>query len=55
MIQDVARSTGHPACQRPVCLVYDPAGFIKNPTGLRKDLEKLSPDSLIVVQIVPKR
>jgi len=30
LIQDVARYKAHPDCERLVCLVYDPAGFIKS-------------------------
>ena len=46
----------HPDCKNLVCLVYDPAGLLKNPTGLISDMEKLSSESLIVeVDIVPKR
>lgn len=56
LIQDVARYKSHPDCKKLDCLVYDPAGLIKNPAGLIKDLEKLSSGSLIVeVHIVPRR
>jgi len=56
LIQDVTRYKVHSDCKRLVCLVYDPAGYIKNPAGLKNDIEKLSTESLTVeVYAVPRR
>jgi hypothetical protein len=56
LIQDVARYRSHPECKKLVCLVYDPAGLLKNPAGLISDIEKLSSESLVVqVHVAPKR
>jgi len=39
-----------------VCIVYDPAGLLKNPTGIISDIEQLSTESLAVeVHVAPKR
>lgn len=38
LIDDIARYRKHPDCNTLVCFVYDPEGFIVNPTGLEKDL-----------------
>jgi hypothetical protein len=56
LIQDVTRYKSHPDCKQLVCIVYDPAGLLKNPTGIVSDIEQLSTESLAVeVQVVPKR
>lgn len=38
LIIDIKRYQKHPDCQRLICFVYDPGGFIKNPAGLESDL-----------------
>jgi hypothetical protein len=56
LIQDVARYKSHPDCKKLVCIVYDPAGLLKNPTGIISDIEQLSTESLAVeVHVAPKR
>jgi hypothetical protein len=56
LIQDVARYKNHADCKKLMCLVYDPAAFIKNPNGVESDIQKLSSESLGVEAIVvPKR
>jgi hypothetical protein len=56
LIQDVIRYKSHPDCKKLVCIIYDPAGLLKNPTGLISDVEELSSDALVVeVHIAPKR
>jgi len=37
---DIQRYRAHPDCKRLVCFVYDPDGFIKNPSGLEADLTR---------------
>ncbi len=55
LIIDIAKYKGHPDCETLVCFVYDPEGFISNPTGLENDLNKLSNDELKVsVYVTPK-
>lgn len=55
LIVDIARYRAHPDCKTLVCFVYDPDGFISNPTGLENDLSKLTNDELkISVYVAPK-
>lgn len=39
LIIDIARYQAHQDCEHLICLVYDPAGWLNNPHGLKKDLE----------------
>lgn len=56
LIQDVARYGNHPDCRRVVFFVYDPHGFVKNPSGVISDMQKLSTERLgVEVVIVPER
>ena len=55
LIIDIAKYKEHPDCETLICFVYDPEGFISNPTGLENDLNKLSSDKLKVsVYVAPK-
>src|SRR5262249_8180822 len=36
LIQDIARYKEHPDCKTLTCLVYDPQGFLKNPSRTYK-------------------
>jgi hypothetical protein len=55
LLIDIARYKSHPDCKTLVCFVYDPEGFISNPTGLENDLNKLSNSEFKVsVYISPK-
>jgi hypothetical protein len=38
LIEDIAHYRTHPRCEFLVCLVYDPGGYIGNPTGFERDL-----------------
>jgi hypothetical protein len=38
LIIDIKRYQAHPDCKTLVCFVYDPGGFIRNATGLTKDI-----------------
>ncbi len=38
LLVDIARYRGHPGCDSLVCFVYDPNGYIANPSGLENDL-----------------
>jgi len=42
LIVDIARYAKHRDCKTLVCFVYDPGGRIKNPAGVKGDLEKMS-------------
>jgi len=55
LIVDITRYKAHPDCKTLFCFVYDPEGFISNPSGIENDLNKLSNDELQVnVFIAPK-
>lgn len=54
LIIDIARYRSHPDCETLVCFVYDPEERIKNPIGLKTDLEKNSIDIKVKVIISPK-
>lgn len=51
LIVDIGRYQAHPDCKRLICFVYDPEGYIRNPTGLESDLSKVH-DKLEVKVIV---
>lgn len=51
LIVDIGRYQAHPDCGRLICFVYDPEGYIRNPTGLESDLSKVH-DKLEVKVIV---
>jgi hypothetical protein len=36
---DIARYESHPSCDKLICFVYDPDGWIKNPRGLEADIK----------------
>ena len=46
LIIDAARYKSR--CKTLICFVYDKGGYLKNPFGLKNDLEKLSSDGLSV-------
>ena len=54
LIVDIARYRVHPDCKRLFCFVYDPDGWISNPSGLEHDLCKSEADFKVVVLIIPK-
>ena len=38
LIIDIKRYQSHPDCRQLICFVYDPGGYLKNPSGLENDL-----------------
>jgi hypothetical protein len=38
LIIDIKKYQKHPDCKRLICFVYDPGGYLKNPTSLEADL-----------------
>lgn len=54
LIIDINRYTSHQDCKTLVCFVYDPEGYINNPSGIENDLESTSSDLKIKVNILPK-
>lgn len=41
LIIDIKRYQSHPDCRHLLCFVYDPAGYLKNPSGLENDLSRV--------------
>lgn len=54
LIVDSQRYRAHPDCEKLLCFVYDPEGWISNPRGLENDLNKKDEDFELKVLIVPK-
>ncbi|MGH7147015.1 MAG: hypothetical protein ACREIJ_03840 [Nitrospiraceae bacterium] len=40
LIIDIKRYQSHPDCHHLLCFIYDPAGYLKNPSGLENDLSR---------------
>ena len=53
LIIDIKRYQAHQDCETLLCFVYDPGGFLKNPSGLANDLSKKHDKLLVKVIIVP--
>lgn len=54
LIIDIAHYQVHPDCKSLVCFVYDPDGYVRNPSGLENDLSKRHGDLLVKVYVMPK-
>lgn len=52
LIIDIEKYKSHPDCKRLFCFVYDPDGFITNPRGMEKDLNRdsTSPSVRVIIQ-----
>ncbi len=46
---DIPHYKGHPGCERLFCFIYDPDRRVRNPTGLKRDLEKIDPGFVTVI------
>src|SRR5262249_39670147 len=54
LIIDIARYEKHPDCKMLYCFVYDPNGYIKNPSGIEADLSRSGEPFPVKVYIGPK-
>lgn len=54
LIEDIGRYKEHPDCHILSCFVYDPEGWISNPSGLERDLSKKIEGLTVSVRIEPK-
>lgn len=54
LIIDTARYQSCSYCKHLVCFVYDPNGYINNPTGLEKDLSGQRDNVFVTVLVRPK-
>ena len=48
LIIDREKYKVHPDCKKIYCFVYDPQGYLGNPIGIKKDLEKGNEDYIKV-------
>ncbi|MBP3894216.1 MAG: hypothetical protein J6D34_09285 [Atopobiaceae bacterium] len=46
---DIPQYKEHPGCERLFCFIYDPGRLVRNPTGLKRDLEKIIPGFVTVI------
>lgn len=46
---DIPQYREHPGCERLFCFIYDPGRLVRNPTGLKRDLEKIIPEFVTVI------
>lgn len=46
---DIPQYKEHLGCERLFCFIYDPGRLVRNPTGLKRDLEKIIPGFVTVV------
>lgn len=54
LIEDIARYKAHPKCKTLICFVYDPNGYISNPSGIENDLSRKENGIDVKVMIIPK-
>lgn len=54
LIEDIGRYKEHPNCRFLSCFVYDPEGWISNPSGLEKDLSKKVNSLDVRVRVEPR-
>lgn len=54
LLIDIQRYQVHPDCKYLICFVYDPEGWISNPTGLENDLSQQNDKFVVKVMIAPK-
>jgi hypothetical protein len=52
LLIDIGRYQSYQDCRRLICFVYDPMGYVKNPSGLETDLSKTIGDFVVKVIIV---
>lgn len=55
LIVDIEKYQSHPQCRRLICFVYDPSGYIANPSGIENDLHSKNRDIELQVIISPKQ
>lgn len=48
LIIDREKYKTHPDCRKIYCFVYDPQGYLGNPIGIKRDLEKGNEDYIKV-------
>lgn len=55
LLEDIARYKKHPDCKTLICFVYDPDLRVRNPVGLKQDLESQSSEGMkVILLIYPK-
>lgn len=46
---DIPQYKKHPGCNHLFCFIYDPNRFVRNPIGLKSDLEQVDPGFVTVI------
>lgn len=46
---DIPQYREHQGCKRLFCFIYDPGRLVRNPTGLKRDLERIIPEFVTVI------
>lgn len=46
---DIPQYKEHPGCEHLYCFIYDPGRLVRNPTGLKRDLERIDPGFVTVI------
>lgn len=54
LLIDIHRYRAHPDCKNLICFVYDPKGYIQNPSGMEHDLTGTENDFFYETIIIPK-
>jgi hypothetical protein len=52
LLIDIGRYQSHQDCRRLICFIYDPGGYLKNPTGLETDLSQTTEKLEVKVIVV---
>lgn len=53
LLVDIARYEEHPSCKSLICFIYDPDGWIGNPSAVIADIEKGDPRIAVRVFVQP--
>lgn len=54
LIIDIAKYKEHPFCEKLICFVYDPDGYIRNPRAIENDLSNIGGEMTVQVFIRPR-
>jgi hypothetical protein len=54
LLIDIMRYKAHPAIKTLLCFVYDPEGYLPNPIGIERDLNRVTDNLMVECFIRPK-
>lgn len=55
LLVDIARYEEHPSCKSLICFVYDPDGWIGNPSAVIADIEKADRSMIVRIFVQPEQ